>query len=78
MVMQWVDLRPIFEVFTGKGGYEGCGLRREVWWRQGATYKNLEQPWKKCCGKQGVRGNREREPCIRNQERVDMHIGYSG
>ena len=39
MVMQWVDLRPIFELFTGKGGYEGCGLRREAWCCQGATYK---------------------------------------
>ena len=39
MVMQWVYLRPIFELFTGKGGYEGGGHRREAWWRQGATDK---------------------------------------
>ena len=45
---------------------------------RGRHIKNLEQPWKKCCGKQGVRGDREREPCIKNQGRVDMHIGYSG
>ena len=45
---------------------------------RGRHIKNLEQPWKKCCGKQGVRGDRERESCIRNQGRVDMHIRYSG
>ena len=51
-VMQWVDLRPIFEVFTGKGGYEGCGIRREAWCCQGATdKKNLSNPGRNVAGR---------------------------
>ena len=40
-LVQWVALRPIFEVLPGKTGYEGGGCRREEWWRQWAAYKQL-------------------------------------
>ena len=38
---KWVVLRPIFEVCKGNKGYEGYGCRREAWWSQAATYKQL-------------------------------------
>ena len=40
-VAQWVALRPIFEVCAGENGYDGGGLRREAWWRQEASEKQL-------------------------------------
>ena len=61
-----------------RGAMRGVVLKERHGVARGRQIKNLEQPWKKCCRKQGVRGDREREPCIRNQGRVDMHIGYSG
>ena len=41
MVINWVDLQPIFEVFADETGYEGGGHRREAWWRQGEADKKL-------------------------------------
>ena len=40
-VAQWVALRPTFEVCNGEKGYKGGGLRKEAWWRQEATEKQL-------------------------------------
>ena len=40
-VAKCVALRPIFEVFTGEKGYEMIGLRREAWWSQEVTEKQL-------------------------------------
>ena len=40
-VAQWVEVRPIFEVFAGEKGYEGGVRRREDWWRQEVTEKKL-------------------------------------
>ena len=40
-VTQWVALRTIFEVCAGKTGYKGRGCRREAWWRQVASDKQL-------------------------------------
>ena len=30
-VSQWVELKPIFEVYAGEKGHRGGGLRREAW-----------------------------------------------
>ena len=38
---QWVALRPLFEVCARDTGYEGGGLRKEAWWLQEATEKQL-------------------------------------
>ena len=38
---QWVAFRPIFEVYAGKKGYKRGECRREDWWRQEATEKQL-------------------------------------
>ena len=78
MVMQWVYLRPIFDYSQARGAMRGVVTGERHGGARGRQIKNLEQPWKKFCGDQGVRGDREGEPCIRNQGRVDMHIGYSG
>ena len=37
----WVALRPLFEVCENEKGYKGSGSRREDWWRQEATEKQL-------------------------------------
>ena len=43
--VQWVALRPLFEVCARETGYEVGGWRRKVWWRQEATEKkNLGHP----------------------------------
>ena len=62
IVAQWVALRPIFEVCTGKTGYEGGGCRRDAWWYQGDYDKNLGQPWNKFRGKQRVGDSGKGEP----------------
>ena len=33
-VAQWVELQTIFDMCAGDKGYEGGGLRRDVWWLQ--------------------------------------------
>ena len=38
---EWVALRPLYEVCAKEKGYEGGGRRREAWWRQEATEKQL-------------------------------------
>ena len=38
---QWVALLPLFELCVSETGYKGGGRRREVWWRQEATEKQL-------------------------------------
>ena len=40
-VAQWVALHPLFEVCERETGYEGGGRRREAWWRQEASEKQL-------------------------------------
>ena len=40
-VAQCVALRPLFEVCERGEWYEGGGRRREAWWRQEATEKQL-------------------------------------
>ena len=40
-VAQWVALCPLFEVCAMGKGCEGGGRRREDWWRQEATEKQL-------------------------------------
>ena len=40
-VLEWVALRPIFELCTKGERYEGGGRLREPWWRQLAAEKNL-------------------------------------
>ena len=40
-VAQWVALRPLFEVHARETGYKGGGCRKEAWWRQEATEKQL-------------------------------------
>ena len=40
-VTQWVALHPLFKVFLRDKGYEGCGSRREAWWRQEAIERQL-------------------------------------
>ena len=40
-VAQWVDLPPLFEVCTREKGYKGVGRRKETWWHQEATEKQL-------------------------------------
>ena len=40
-VSQWVALRSMFEVCAREKGYKGGGRRREAWWRQEATEKQL-------------------------------------
>ena len=40
-VVEWVALRPIFEVYAKETGYEGGGRLREPWWRQAAAEKQL-------------------------------------
>ena len=37
IVVQWVALRPLFEVCTRETGYKKWGWRRKAWWRQEAT-----------------------------------------
>ena len=44
-VVQWVVLRPLFEVCARYKGYEVGGRRRKVWWRQEATENNFGPPW---------------------------------
>ena len=38
---QWVVLHPLFEVCTREKGCEQDGSRREAWWSQEATEKQL-------------------------------------
>ena len=33
-VVEWVALRPIYEVFEKEMGYNGEGRRGDLWWRQ--------------------------------------------
>ena len=40
-VVEWVTLRPIFEVCARETGYDGGGKLREPWWRQAAAEKQL-------------------------------------
>ena len=40
-MVQWVALRPLFEVCAREKGYEGGGRRRKVCWRQEAMDKQL-------------------------------------
>ena len=40
-VAQLVALRPLFELFERDKGYKGGGRRREAWWRQEVTEKQL-------------------------------------
>ena len=42
-VAQWVALRPIFEVCSGEKVYKGGGRRREDWWLQEATERQLRE-----------------------------------
>ena len=40
-VAEWVELRPILEVYNRDTGYEGGGRLREPWWRQTTAIKQL-------------------------------------
>ena len=40
-VSQWVALRPLFDVCAREIWYEGRAHKREAWWRQEATKKQL-------------------------------------
>ena len=46
-VAHLVALQPIFGVCAGEKGYKGVGHRREDWWRQEATEKQL---WENLAG----------------------------
>ena len=52
---QWVVLRPLFEVCERETGFKGGGRRREAWWRQEATEKQL---WDTLADSQSAKGRR--------------------
>ena len=39
---KWVALRPIFEMCAGDKDYKGSGYRRDNWWHQEATGKQIK------------------------------------
>ena len=41
-VVEWVKLRPIFEVCAEETGYEGGGKLCKPWWQQAAVEQQLE------------------------------------
>ena len=69
-VAQWVALQQIFEVCAGETDYDGGGCRREAWWRQGVTDKQLQETLEGI--RWGARSQRRREG------RVILDIWYSG
>ena len=48
-VAQWVDLRPVFEVYSREKGFKGGGRWIKTWWWQDALYElirsTLEEEW---------------------------------
>ena len=46
MVAEWVDIRPIFEVFANEMGYKGGERFRDQWWRQAAVEQQLKDTLK--------------------------------
>ena len=40
-VAEWVELRPIVDIYDKDMGYGGGGRRRDLWRRQTAARKNL-------------------------------------
>ena len=41
-VVEWVALRPIFEVCEKETGYKGGGRVHEQWWRQTTAERHLK------------------------------------
>ena len=60
-VVEWVKLRPIFEVCAEETGYEGGRNLREPWWRQADEEQQLEATLKNILAAVGERRRRESE-----------------
>ena len=77
-VAEWLELRPILDIFNIETGYEGGGRRRETWWRQTADRKHMRSMLEEILEMASVRrwesGRRGKGEGVREVEESDTGI----